>query len=103
MQAQSHILVEEFVKTTSEKNISDYMILNKTRCKNCRKFWDGCESDTASEDFAELHRVQAGEHDSSDDGAEAVEAVACRDNVRVRNSEGEEDTDCDTHRDARRR
>ena len=34
LQVQSHILVEESVKTTSEKNISDYMILNKTRCKN---------------------------------------------------------------------
>ena len=36
----------------------------------------------------ELYRVQAGEHDYSDDGDEAVEAVACKDNVRVRNSKG---------------
>ena len=86
LQVQSHILLEESVKTTSEKNISDCVMLNKTRYKNYRKFWDGCESDTASEDFAELHRVQAGEHDYSDDGGEAVEAVACKDNVRVRNS-----------------
>ena len=74
------------MKTTSEKNISDDIILNEARYKNCRKFWDGCESDTASEDFAELQRVEAGEHDSSDDGGEAVEAVACKDNVHVRNS-----------------
>ena len=52
------------------------------------EFWDGYESDTASEDFAELKRVQAGEHDYSDDGGEAVEAVAFKDNVRVRNSKG---------------
>ena len=78
--------LEESVKTTSEKNISDWVMLNKTRYRNYRKFWDGCESDTASEDFAELHRVQAGEHDYSDDGGEAVEAVACKDSVRVRNS-----------------
>ena len=54
LQVQSHILVGESVKKTSEKNISDDMILNKTRYKNYRKFWDGCESDTASEDFAAM-------------------------------------------------
>ena len=86
LQVQSHILVGESVKTISEKNFSDCVILDKTRYKNYRKFWDGCESDTASDDFAELHGVQAGEHDYSDDGGEAVEAVACKDNVGVRNS-----------------
>ena len=88
LHVQSHILVEESVKTTSEKNNSDCMILNKMLSTNYRKFWDGCESDTASEDFAELHGVQAGEHDSSDDGGEAVEVVACKDNVPTRNSKG---------------
>ena len=33
LQVRSHILAEESVKTTSEKNISDHMILNKTRSK----------------------------------------------------------------------
>ena len=44
LQGQSHILVEESVKTTSEKNISDYMILKKTCCKKYRNAGTGARA-----------------------------------------------------------
>ena len=47
LQVRSHILVEESVKTSPTTRSP-----NKTRHKNYRKFWDGGESDTASEAFA---------------------------------------------------
>ena len=91
------------MKTTSDENISDNIILNRTRCTNYQQFWDGCGSGTASEDFAEPHRVQAGEHDSSHDGGEAVDARCVQGERACTQLEGEEDADQHMYRDARRR
>ena len=80
--ASRHVLKQRLTTYSKQSERDRLLVLNKTRFKSYKCFWDRCGSSEASSDFERLHCEQGGEEDSGSERKVAVTGNRTRDRER---------------------